>query len=440
MLHRRVAEALEGEYAANLDPVSGQIAMHYERAGIASEAVAYYSRAAAYARRLFANEVAIAHYRHALALLGEQPAPDRVDLDDQLGEVLHFVGRYDEARDVWRRALDVTPHEERLTRAHLYRKLGNAWRDQYHYEEAQRAYDDAEAALGSPEIGDSEALWLCWGQIGVERMNVFYWLGQVTEMLHLIDQVRWVFEKYGSMVERVRLHQISAVALLRSNRYSTSTEVIEHGRACLKLLEEADEFGSLPAAHFQLGFGFLWASNDLAAAEQKIQTALTLAQQSGDVSLEARCLTYLTVIARMRGELDQTRNYAERSLHVAETGGMHEYIGAAQGNLAWLAWRAGDLTAARSHGNQALDAWRRLQAGYMFEWIGRLPLIAAALTESDVDEALIHARVLLDERQKRMPHPVESALEAAVRAADNHDESYRFLQQATESAQKLNYL
>ena len=442
VLHRRVADALEREYVSALDTVSGQIAIHYEQARRVEQAVAYYWRAAAYARHLYANDAAIAHYRHALTLLGDQAQPGTTELYEQLGDVLHFVGHYPDAREAWQQALDAIPERERVKRAHLQRKLGNAWRDQYQYEDAQRAYDDAEATLGSVQEEDEDAVWFCWGQIQLERINVLYWRGQVHQMLTLIDQLRALFEQRSSIMQRARLHQISAIALLRATRYSYSPEAVEHNRVFIRLLAEAGEVGMVPAAHFQLGFSMLWALDDLSEAEQEITTALTLAIQSGDISLEGRCLTYLTFIARMQGRMAETRDYAERSLRVATTGNMHDYIGAAHGSLAWLEWCAGDLVAARKQGELALEAWNRLPAPYMFEWIGRLPLLAIALAENDLTDALGHARVLLDEVQKRLPSPVESALFAALRAADgeNREECLGLLQQSIESAQQHHFL
>ena len=50
LLHRRVAQALETMSASDLDTVTGQIASHYERAGMIEQALPYYQRAAAVAR------------------------------------------------------------------------------------------------------------------------------------------------------------------------------------------------------------------------------------------------------------------------------------------------------------------------------------------------------------------------------------------------------
>src|SRR6266516_738965 len=70
MLHRRVAQALEALYAEeNLDSEIGQIASHYERAGMIEQALPSYQRAAAVAQRVYANEDAISLLSRSLELL-----------------------------------------------------------------------------------------------------------------------------------------------------------------------------------------------------------------------------------------------------------------------------------------------------------------------------------------------------------------------------------
>jgi len=69
LLHRRVAQALETVHTENLDEVSGQLAAHYERAGMIEQALPYYQRAAAVARRVYAIEDAISLLSRSLELL-----------------------------------------------------------------------------------------------------------------------------------------------------------------------------------------------------------------------------------------------------------------------------------------------------------------------------------------------------------------------------------
>lgn len=73
LLHRRIATALEVIHVSDLDTVSGQIATHYDRAGLTGQAIAYYQRAAQVAHRLAADEEAISHLNRALEVLLAQP-------------------------------------------------------------------------------------------------------------------------------------------------------------------------------------------------------------------------------------------------------------------------------------------------------------------------------------------------------------------------------
>jgi DNA-binding SARP family transcriptional activator/predicted ATPase len=79
MLHRRVAQALEALHAEDLDSFSGQIASHYERAGMIEQALPYYQRAAAVAQRIYANEDAISLLSRSLKSLELLPAGAKRD-------------------------------------------------------------------------------------------------------------------------------------------------------------------------------------------------------------------------------------------------------------------------------------------------------------------------------------------------------------------------
>jgi DNA-binding SARP family transcriptional activator/predicted ATPase len=82
LLHRRIAQALEVTNAADLDPISGQIASQYDRAGMADRAMLYYQRAAALAQRLYSNEDAINLLSRCLALLEQLPPGAKRDAQE----------------------------------------------------------------------------------------------------------------------------------------------------------------------------------------------------------------------------------------------------------------------------------------------------------------------------------------------------------------------
>jgi DNA-binding SARP family transcriptional activator len=77
--HSRIAQALEEIYVADLDPVSAQLAAHYERAGEPLRAIPFYQRAAEVAQRVYAHDEAIRLLRHGLRLLHNVPDARRRD-------------------------------------------------------------------------------------------------------------------------------------------------------------------------------------------------------------------------------------------------------------------------------------------------------------------------------------------------------------------------
>ena len=60
--------------AEDLDAVSGQLARHYERAGMIEQALTHYQRAAPPLPRVYANEYAVSLLTHSLKLIGQLPA------------------------------------------------------------------------------------------------------------------------------------------------------------------------------------------------------------------------------------------------------------------------------------------------------------------------------------------------------------------------------
>ncbi len=86
MLHHRIAQFLETTHSAQLGRISGQLATHYEKAGLLAQALAYYHRAAQAALRNYANYEAIGHFNQGLALLASLP-----DTPERSGHELTFL-------------------------------------------------------------------------------------------------------------------------------------------------------------------------------------------------------------------------------------------------------------------------------------------------------------------------------------------------------------
>jgi DNA-binding SARP family transcriptional activator/predicted ATPase len=129
--HRRVARALAEVYAADVELWSGQIASHFEQAGMAEEAIEYYQRASGHARQRYANAEAADLLRRALALCRGLPGSDRrlkqeLDLLATLGPVLVATEGYSAAEvgETYHRALEIS---RRFDDRNRYAILSGAW-------------------------------------------------------------------------------------------------------------------------------------------------------------------------------------------------------------------------------------------------------------------------------------------------------------------------
>jgi hypothetical protein len=220
--------------------------------------------------------------------------------------------------------------------------------------------------------------------------------------------------------------------------------MLGYGRAYVAAQREIGDPGESAVAHFMNGFAHLWYG-DLDTAHEELQTALSLARRTGDVTTQARCLTYLTVVFRKRGEVETVRRLAAQSLTAAATAHMPEYTATAQANLAWAAWRDERLADCESEACAALERWSALPAGHAsaaFQWTALWPLIGVCLAQDRTGEAAAHAAELLAPALMRLPAAVEDALSAALESwqGDDLTQTDALLERALKQAQETGWL
>ncbi len=130
-LHRRVARGLTEVYSADIESWNGQIASHFEHAGMGEEAIEGFRRAAAHARRRYADAEAADLLKRALVLCRQFPESDRrleqeLDLLVTLGPVLVTTEGYSapEVGSTYDRALDLS---RRFEDRRIFAVLSGAW-------------------------------------------------------------------------------------------------------------------------------------------------------------------------------------------------------------------------------------------------------------------------------------------------------------------------
>jgi serine/threonine protein kinase/tetratricopeptide (TPR) repeat protein len=459
-LHHRAARALERRYrrAADFALMFPTLANHWSKAEVHGPARRYFGLAGDRARAAHANDEAIHFYQSALAEARRERAPDGaalLALQESLGDVLALTGRQEEARAAYGEALSGLSAAHGDARARLHRKVGKTWETHHLHEAALRAFDEAEAALGSsvdacPPEADGGAPERClagwWRelvQVHVDRLWVYYWMGRVEEMGAIIEKVRPDVEARGTSQQRARFFQALLLRAYKRDRYRVSGETVEDARRAMEAGERAGDLGELATCRFFLAFTLLFHGS-LDESERQGQEGLRLAEHLGDLTLQSRLLTYLMQVYRLRGQVAEAREWSERCLEVATAARMEDYVGAVQATRAWVAWKEYRLDEAEREARAAMERWRKLSARYPFagQWQALVVLLALESRRGNVAEAVKHARALLDPAQQRLPDSLAGALEAAVEAwkQGRRKESLGHLLRALGLAEDLHFL
>jgi len=443
--HRQVAEALEGLFLEWVDEQAGLLAHHWERAEVPERAIYYLHQAGEQARGQYANEQAIDYFQRALALLEDGLSDEfrqdmAVRLYEGLGDVLEWTGHHHEARSAYQDALTSVRADDRIGQGQLYRKMGWTWESQHWPEDSLRAYDAADAALGEEPAEPAAAWWREWLAIQLSRMDAHYFQVDWRKSMEVAERIRPVVERYGTPRERSWFFNALVSANNTRDRFHVSEETVAHCRANVEAAQQSGSIARLAGARFFLGFNLLWYG-DTDGAKEQLETAQELALRVGDMLVQTRCLNYLAVACRKCGQVEETEGYALRTHEAAVALENLSYIRAARANLAWVAWREGDRTRALEHGRAVLELAQRQGRG-PFQWMWLCPLIAVALADDRISDAVEYAAGLVEPTQQRLPDTLETTIEGAIGAWERGkaEQARSHLERAVEEAREVGYL
>jgi tetratricopeptide (TPR) repeat protein len=450
-LHHQVGETLEALFPDRLSELAGTLAYHYERAEVRDKAIRYLTEAADRARSTYANEEAIAFYRRAMEQVRPQLAAEGAEraagqrtalsLLENEGEVLELAARHEEARSVYEEALTHVPDADCVTRARLLRKTGRVLDGLQRFDDAFQAFALAASSLGELCDGLDTEGWQEWIEIHLDRIRTHYWRGEIAEMVALIERLQPQVDQHGLARQRSRLTYTRLNVAFRQERYQLSDQTLGYARAFLADSQRSGELSALTSAHFVMGFTHLWRS-ELDEAEKQFQASMALAERTGDVTYQSMCATYQAVIHRMRGHVEAVRQLLPRCRELGAAASRINYIGVADANEAWAAYRDGDLAQVERSARSAFAHWQRSSGSNPLRWLALWPLIGAALARGETGAAIEHARELFGPTQQPPPDALAVPLQAAIAAweAGRTDEARGLLVETLPLAREQGYL
>ncbi len=451
-LHEDVGNVLEELFFDQAEEVATQLARHFTEAGREEKALCYLLQAGEKARAAYANEEAAQHFQSAREMLEALPSTGSDEdwrpkvsarLHESLGDVRAHTGKHEEARAAYESALDAVPADDPVWRSRLQRKLGDSWQAQHQGERAIDLYSAAENELGvgARPAEPSPEWWHERIEIQLGRAWVLYFAGGDAEITALADETRPMVERHGTAAQRAKFLQRQVLISFRRERYALSEDTLELSRAAFAAGQESGGPTEICEGQFAVGFTQLWRGN-LDEARRELEAVLEQADRIGSTFHRILCLTYLAIVCRFRGQVEEAGPYISRCLAEATMADVKTYIATAEANLAWVAWRANGLAEAERRGKVAVEIWRKAPIAYPFRWTALWPLIGATLADDRVGEAVDYARLLLEPTQQRLPEVLSEELKAALAAQDRGEiePARSCLDQAMHLAEQAGYL
>ena len=449
-LHARAGAVLERLYADELDQRAATLARHYSAAvavGCAEKAVDLCLRAGQVAASQYAWEEACSLWRRSIGLLDHLPlgAPQRdalfvAHVYEEMGDAYSIAGDVDQTVEAYEDALSRLPSEERVWQARLKRKQSVQLHLNAQHHRAQTALMEAESLLGRPEEAAVPTWWHESIQIRLEQGVLYYYAGEIEELEALLADIRTDVAAQGTPEQARELEQLLFRADLRRNRFVANTETIRLAHRCAEHLRATGSGRDLLDAELNLALAYALSPDERGHAYGHLMCYWELAKHIHDVRAQVYALGALAFWHRLRGDVEQVREYSTQ--HLATSGYRHlvVYQAEVRGDLAWVAWRTDDTRTARAYGIEGLKELEQRIPRSAFEWHVRWPLLGLSLVDGDAAEAARHGRAMLDPSQQKMPDDLDNLLSRFVRECDRPSRPTTTAHELTAVAASYGYL
>ncbi len=320
-LHLRVARAIEQMASPESDDYVELLAYHYLHSGRAAQAFPYLIRAGQKAAAHYAHNDAITFFQQARTVAKHiSPDPHQLVLiESGLGDVLSFMGRYEEARDAYQRAIQLSQRHDspQVLQASLWRRIGNTWERQGRYEEALKAihnaYDLLRAVSEPPPA----------------------------ELAQVCSDLGWILFRTGRLNEA---HQWLLQAL--------------------ELAREGEEQAITATVLNRLG-GLAFQRGDMRTAIQYTQGALAIRESLGQRDEFARTSMNLAILYSVLGEWKRALKFYHQAVEAQRQIGEHEGLTLALTNIGMLYTLLGEYQKAHAALKQAVQLADRLDSAFL---------------------------------------------------------------------------
>lgn len=332
---------------------------------------------------------------------------------EALGDELLVTGSLCDAAAAYVRAIESANDAEPVPLARLHMKAAQVAIDRRLLMEATGHSADAEKIL---RAGDVDANQEMLNDLLVQRTWLTYYMGDYQSAYGRCVELLRGIEHSGTPQQRMKLHGCALMSLLGLNRFVVTSEVLKHAWLMYDAWGDSGDLADAVYTESLLGATLLYSGN-ITAGEQRLSDGLRMSEKLGERSMRPQILGSMGIAARRRGEVRLAERLGTQLVCETAERERAEFEGEGHGLLCWAAWRDGDLDRASDQGQAALRGVQ-LMPMFPFWWLALAPLIAIALNQGNLGDAIGYARHMLDPSQQMLPASFNDALAAACAAWD----------------------
>ena len=387
-LHLRAAKVLQRTYKGHEEEVAATITHHLIRGGAEPSAIARYAELAAdHAYGLSAYAEAGHHYRMVsdyvvTQLASGTPAAQSEQraylmyLLERLAECTMVSGKFEEARHLYERLLDLSGSDGELSsyearrKALLWVEIGWTWRYMADVARARECCERGEQILRAAGVATGPA----WGRLRYEESSLYLLEGRYEDGLRSAREALALFEQQSAASEPASdIHNTRIQRTLAGNpvdlglayghmgqlasREGRRMEALRHLNTALTLFEQYDDKRRIAHVSCNLGNVYLKKA-EYEQAQAAFRRSFNLAEQLGDDPLKSVIYSNFGELAAATGDLEESERWYRKALDLTVLTNDREYISNWNSALATVLQEQGKLEEAAFCIRQALAVGR----------------------------------------------------------------------------------
>ncbi len=401
LLHRRVAEVLEGLFPERIEEQVTLLAQHWQRGGKPQKAAHFWAQAGDRARRLGASLEAVRFYRQALTQAGAHKKAESdtlaASVHERLADVyVENLSRHDDGLDHYASFLKLAESQQDLARGE--RKTAMVYLLSGDFAQAQGYYERALDRLGTLPVSIESNRVHC----GLAHLLVF------GNRLHeAADHARVALEISRELGDKRGLADaIKAMGIVAYNQGELQ-EACSHFEKSLELYRALGDLPRIAQGCNNVGEGYR-RLGQMEQALEYLNEGLEVARRIGDPRDEALLSQTAGELCLDQGQWEKAVAHLEKAQALAEQSGAVERIISVHLTLGSAHESMGQLEAARRYLERAETLSREMQYLH-FAPRAHLSLACLCATEGDFDEAWRWVR-LAEERAGPQPSDLFTGL------------------------------